>query len=90
MSALYQQYRLHNLIVLVYLVLQSYANAVVSSLEDPEKVLEQAVIEMNDDLVKMRQSTAQVWIPGICNLQFVHLFNLPSFPFLIYCIFTAK
>lgn len=41
-------------------VVKSYANAVVSSLEDPEKVLEQTVIEMNEDLVKMRQSTAQV------------------------------
>lgn len=41
-------------------VVKSYANAVVSSLEDPEKVLEQTVIEMNDDLIKMRQSTAQV------------------------------
>lgn len=40
--------------------LQSYANAVISSLEDPEKVLEQTVIEMSDDLIKMRQSTAQV------------------------------
>ncbi|KAE8692379.1 Membrane-associated protein VIPP1 [Hibiscus syriacus] len=38
----------------------SYANALVSSFEDPEKILDQAVIEMNDDLVKMRQATAQV------------------------------
>ncbi|KAF3336589.1 hypothetical protein FCM35_KLT19175 [Carex littledalei] len=41
-------------------VVKSYANAAISSLEDPEKVLDQAVLEMNDDLVKMRQSTAQV------------------------------
>lgn len=41
---------------------QSYANAAISSLEDPEKVLDQAVLEMNDDLVKMRQSTAQVCV----------------------------
>lgn len=41
-------------------VVKSYANAVISSLEDPEKVLEQTVIEMSDDLIKMRQSTAQV------------------------------
>jgi len=31
-----------------------------SSVEDPEKILEQAVLEMNDDLTKMRQATAQV------------------------------
>lgn len=40
--------------------MQSYANAVISSFEDPEKILEQTVIEMNDDLTKMRQATAQV------------------------------
>ncbi|KAM0836938.1 hypothetical protein ACQ4PT_061987 [Festuca glaucescens] len=38
----------------------SYANAVISSFEDPEKILDQAVLEMNDDLIKMRQATAQV------------------------------
>ncbi|KAG8380326.1 hypothetical protein BUALT_Bualt06G0004000 [Buddleja alternifolia] len=41
-------------------VVKSYANALISSFEDPEKVLEQTVIEMNDDLIKMRQATAQV------------------------------
>ncbi|XP_062007362.1 membrane-associated 30 kDa protein, chloroplastic-like isoform X1 [Rosa rugosa] len=41
-------------------VLKSYANAIISSFEDPEKILEQAVLEMNDDLTKMRQATAQV------------------------------
>ena len=40
--------------------MQSYANAVISSFEDPEKILEQTVIEMNDDLIKLRQATAQV------------------------------
>ena len=40
--------------------MQSYANAVLSSFEDPEKILDQAVLEMNDDLIKMRQATAQV------------------------------
>ncbi|KAG8094721.1 hypothetical protein GUJ93_ZPchr0012g21070 [Zizania palustris] len=33
---------------------------VLSSFEDPEKILDQAVLEMNDDLTKMRQATAQV------------------------------
>lgn len=41
-------------------VVKSYANALVSTFEDPEKILEQAVLEMNDDLIKMRQATAQV------------------------------
>ncbi|KAK9141249.1 hypothetical protein Scep_010930 [Stephania cephalantha] len=41
-------------------VIKSYANSVISSLEDPEKILEQTVLEMNDDLIKMRQATAQV------------------------------
>ncbi|KAK1266511.1 hypothetical protein QJS04_geneDACA015532 [Acorus gramineus] len=41
-------------------VIKSYANALLSSVEDPEKILEQAVLEMNDDLTKMRQATAQV------------------------------
>ncbi|KAK6144964.1 hypothetical protein DH2020_021784 [Rehmannia glutinosa] len=41
-------------------VVKSYANALVSFFEDPEKILEQSVIEMNDDLIKMRQATAQV------------------------------
>jgi len=40
--------------------MQSYANAIISTFEDPEKILEQAVLEMNDDLTKMRQATAQV------------------------------
>ncbi|KAA8527258.1 hypothetical protein F0562_034645 [Nyssa sinensis] len=33
---------------------------IISSFEDPEKILEQTVVEMNDDLIKMRQATAQV------------------------------
>ncbi|CAI0541045.1 unnamed protein product, partial [Linum tenue] len=41
-------------------VVKSYANSVLSSFEDPEKILDQAVLEMNDDLTKMRQATAQV------------------------------
>ncbi|XP_057490984.1 membrane-associated 30 kDa protein, chloroplastic-like isoform X3 [Actinidia eriantha] len=41
-------------------VVKSYANAVISSFEDPEKILEQTVLEMTDDLTKMRQATAQV------------------------------
>lgn len=41
-------------------VIKSYANSLVSSAEDPEKLLDQTVIEMQEDLVKMRQASAQV------------------------------
>lgn len=41
-------------------LVKSYANAIISSVEDPEKMLEQTVLEMNNDLIKMRQATAQV------------------------------
>lgn len=41
-------------------VVKSYANSLVSSAEDPEKILEQAVEDMQNDLVKMRQASAQV------------------------------
>lgn len=41
-------------------VVKSYANAIISTFEDPEKILDQTVLEMNDDLTKMRQATAQV------------------------------
>ncbi|KAL5990881.1 Membrane-associated 30 kDa protein, chloroplastic [Asimina triloba] len=41
-------------------VIKSYANSIISSMEDPEKILEQTVIEMSDDLTKLRQATAQV------------------------------
>ncbi|GMH13061.1 hypothetical protein Nepgr_014902 [Nepenthes gracilis] len=41
-------------------VIKSYANAIISTFEDPEKILEQTVLEMNEDLTKMRQATAQV------------------------------
>ncbi|XP_050214298.1 probable membrane-associated 30 kDa protein, chloroplastic [Mercurialis annua] len=41
-------------------VIKSYANAILTGFEDPEKILDQTVLEMNDDLTKMRQATAQV------------------------------
>lgn len=48
--------------------LQSYANAVISSFVDPKKILEQTVLEMNDDLTKIRQATAQVsFFCFLCN-----------------------
>lgn len=41
-------------------VVRSYMNAIVSAAEDPEKILEQTVLDMNNDLRKMRQASAQV------------------------------
>ena len=34
-------------------VVKSYANAIISNFEDLEKILEQAVLEMNEDLTKI-------------------------------------
>ena len=40
----------------------------VSSVEDPEKMLEQTVNEMQSDLIKMRQASAQVSLaPARCS-----------------------
>ena len=33
----------------------------VTKAEDPEKILEQAVVDMQGDLIKMRQASAQVY-----------------------------
>ncbi len=40
-------------------VIRSNINAVVSSAEDPEKILEQTVSDMQEDLVQLRQAVAQ-------------------------------
>lgn len=39
-------------------VVRSNLNAAVSSAEDPEKILEQAIIDMQEDLVQLRQAVA--------------------------------
>lgn len=39
-------------------VIRSNLNAAVSSAEDPEKILDQAIIDMQEDLVQMRQAVA--------------------------------
>ena len=57
--------------------MQSYANAILSSFEDPEKILEQAVLDMNNDLIKVRQATAQVWDEL---LFYSHLFFVSLYP----------
>lgn len=49
-----------NIFERVVRIVKSYANAVVSAAEDPEKLLDQTVLEMSDDLIKMRQASAQV------------------------------
>ncbi|XP_027926527.1 membrane-associated 30 kDa protein, chloroplastic [Vigna unguiculata] len=41
-------------------VIKSYVNIIISFFEDPKKILEQAVLDMNSDLIKVRQATAQV------------------------------
>ena len=41
-------------------VVKSNVNNVLSNLEDPEKVLEQAVADMQTDLVKIRQAYAEI------------------------------
>jgi phage shock protein A len=49
-----------NLISRMVRVFQAYVGQVVSSFEAPERVLDRVVEEMQEDLVKMRQATAQV------------------------------
>lgn len=40
-------------------LLRSNVNSVISSAEDPEKILEQTVLDMQEDLVQFRQAVAQ-------------------------------
>ncbi|GBF97603.1 hypothetical protein Rsub_10739 [Raphidocelis subcapitata] len=49
-----------NLFARITRVFKSYANQMVSAAEDPEKILDQVVTEMQEDLIKMRQASAQV------------------------------
>ena len=42
--------------------IESLACCAVTKAEDPEKILEQAVTDMQGDLIKMRQASAQVAI----------------------------
>lgn len=63
-----------NLFGRIVRIVKSYANAVVSSAEDPEKLLDQTVIEMGDDLAKMRQASAQVCL----DMKRVAAFNIWS------------
>jgi len=49
-----------NLFSRVTRLFKSYANNLVSNAEDPEKLLDQVVQEMQGDLIRMRQAAAQV------------------------------
>ena len=40
-------------------VIRSQINSLVSKAEDPEKILEQAVMDMQTDLIQVRQAVAQ-------------------------------
>ena len=40
-------------------VIRANLNSLVSSAEDPEKILEQAVLDMQEDLIQLRQAVAQ-------------------------------
>jgi phage shock protein A len=41
------------------MVVKSNVNAMVTSAEDPEKILEQTIIDMQEDMVQLRQAVAQ-------------------------------
>lgn len=40
-------------------VIRATINSLIGQMEDPEKILEQTVIDMQDDLIKLRQAVAQ-------------------------------
>ncbi len=43
----------------IIMLLKSNLNAIVSAAEDPEKILEQLIFDMQEDLVQLRQAVAQ-------------------------------
>jgi len=61
-------------------LMHPYANAIISSLEDPENILEQGVLDMNNDLIKVCQATTRV-----CN-EFVMPFCFIYTHIYIFCI----
>jgi len=62
MSYIYQEDSLKSMSLFdrISRVLRSNVNDLVSKAEDPEKILEQAVIDMQEDLVQLRQAVARV------------------------------
>lgn len=49
-----------NLFGRVARIVKSYVNSAVSAAEDPEKILDQAVSDMQNDLIRLRQAAAEV------------------------------
>jgi phage shock protein A len=49
-----------NMLDRVFRVITSNVNSIIKGLEDPEKVLDQAVNDMQNDLIKIRQSYAEI------------------------------
>eukprot|EP00187_Rhodella_violacea_P012064 CAMPEP_0184709744 /NCGR_PEP_ID=MMETSP0314-20130426/803_1 /TAXON_ID=38298 /ORGANISM="Rhodella maculata, Strain CCMP 736" /LENGTH=318 /DNA_ID=CAMNT_0027171497 /DNA_START=22 /DNA_END=978 /DNA_ORIENTATION=+ len=49
-----------NIFERLWRVVRGTANSAVSAMEDPEKIIEQTVADMNNDLVKVRQAYAEV------------------------------
>ncbi|MBM0743463.1 PspA/IM30 family protein [Phormidium sp. CLA17] len=43
----------------IWRVIRANLNALISQAEDPEKILEQVVLDMQDDLIQLRQAVAQ-------------------------------
>lgn len=48
-------------------VVRANVNDMVSKAEDPEKILEQAIIDMQEDLVQLRQAVAKANRPTKAN-----------------------
>jgi phage shock protein A len=55
-----------NLFARITRLVKSVTNNVVTAAEDPEKLLDTVVSEMQDDLIKMRQAAAQVRCSSAC------------------------
>jgi hypothetical protein len=53
------------MICFVSVKLKLSSAAVVEGAEDPERILDQAVSDMNNDLIKLRQATAKVYLKPI-------------------------
>ncbi|KXZ53775.1 hypothetical protein GPECTOR_6g693 [Gonium pectorale] len=49
-----------NLFARVYRIVTSFFNGLVASFEDPERLLDRVAEEMQEDMIRMRQATAQV------------------------------
>ena len=59
-STISRHYTSMNMFDRFFRVVSSNVNSVLKGLEDPEKVLDQAVNDMQNDLIKIRQSYAEI------------------------------